>query len=475
MQKYYAGDVMTRKFSMLKIILAAAMIASGTALNAEYAFAALPATEEMQELYNSVAEKAAKAVVSVQVVREEAQTAIVPDYFFGYAMPQERVYRRQTAGIGSGVFIDPRGYVLTNYHVVEDAVDIKITTQDRHGNEKTYMASPVAADQALDIALLKIKEGGTFPYLELNAEKNLKVGNIVIAIGYPFGFKQTVTSGIISALNAKLPVEGKRYEHLIQTDAAINPGNSGGPLLNINGEIIGINTAIASPSGAFAGMGFAVAVSEIKPVLDDMLAGRKIRRGWLGVSVIGIDRIIAMRLGLDRAAGVIVNQTVEGSPADKAGIRRGDIIIKCDGEELAGSDALVLQTFSRRPGDVISLEIIRNGRTQTVKVALGDRDMAESGTQTAVKADKGNADTFSWEGIELAATKNGAKITGMRRGSKLIGHLQKGDIVNSVNNIAINSNATMKKAFAAANIQEGVLFDITRDGHPTYVSVQIAR
>ncbi|MBO4555132.1 MAG: PDZ domain-containing protein, partial [Elusimicrobiales bacterium] len=189
----------------------------------------------------------------------------------------------------------------------------------------------------------------------------------------------------------------------------------------------------------------------------------------------GIDRIIAMRLGLDRAAGVIVNQTVEGSPADKAGIRRGDIIIKCNGEELAGSDALVLQTFSRRPGDVISLEIIRNGRTQTVKVALGDRDRAESGTQTAVKADKGNAEAFSWEGIELSATRNGAKITAVRRGSKLIGHLQKGDIVNSVNNIAINSNATMKKAFAAADIQEGVLFDITRDGHPTYVSVQIAR
>ncbi|MCR4821205.1 MAG: trypsin-like peptidase domain-containing protein [Elusimicrobiales bacterium] len=430
--------------------------------------------EELQETYNTVAAKASKAVVSVQVVREEAQKVVEPEYFFGYVIPQERIYRHQTAGIGSGVIINSRGYVLTNYHVVEDAVDIKITMKDENGTEKTYMAGSVASDPALDIALLKVKEGGEFPFLELNYSEKLSVGNMVMAVGYPFGFKQTVTSGIISALNAKLPVNGKRYEHLIQTDAAINPGNSGGPLLNLKGEVIGINTAIASPSGAFAGMGFAVPSTEIKPVLDDMLAGRKIRRGWLGVSVLGIDRIIAAQLGMPKATGVIVNQVVYGSPAWKAGIERGDIIIACNDSEINSADSMVLQTFSRRPGEKITLEIIHNGKRKTVKAVLGDREQSENSGEND-SASVSDSKTAVWEGVELEAGPSGAKVMGLRSGSGLKGHLMRGDIISSVNGVKINSSATLKKAFNSASLREGVLFDIVRNGHPSYISVQSAR
>lgn len=445
-----------------------------TALAFPASYAQAGALEELQETYNAVAAKASKAVVSVQVVREEAQKVLEPEYFFGYVIPQERIYRHQTAGIGSGVIINSRGYVLTNYHVVEDAVDIKITMKDENGTEKTYMAGSVASDPALDIALLKVKEGGEFPFLDLNYSEKLKVGNMVMAVGYPFGFKQTVTSGIISALNAKLPVNGKRYEHLIQTDAAINPGNSGGPLLNLKGEVIGINTAIASPSGAFAGMGFAVPASEIKPVLDDMLAGRKIRRGWLGVSVINIDRVIAMRTGMNSTAGVIINEVMSGSPAHKAGLKRGDIILSCNDNEITGADALVLQTFSRRPGETVSLEILTGGKKKTVKVVLGDREKADKETvavETASKPEK----TTIWEGVEMEATPSGALVTGIQNGSSMTGHLLRGDKISSVNGIKISSPETLKKAFRAASISEGVLFDITRDGKPTYVSVQSAR
>jgi len=456
---------MKKSFFILAFLIAAACPA--TAVHAGV-------LEELQETYNTVAAKASKAVVSVQVVREEAQKVVEPEYFFGYVIPQERIYRHQTAGIGSGVIINSRGYVLTNYHVVEDAVDIKITMKDENGTEKTYMAGSVASDPALDIALLKVKEGGEFPFLELNYSEKLSVGNMVMAVGYPFGFKQTVTSGIISALNAKLPVNGKRYEHLIQTDAAINPGNSGGPLLNLKGEVIGINTAIASPSGAFAGMGFAVPSTEIKPVLDDMLAGRKIRRGWLGVSVINIDRVIAMRTGMNSIAGVIVNEVISGSPAHKAGIKRGDIILSCNDSEITGADALVLQTFSRRPGETVTLEIISGGKKKTVKAVLGDREKA--GTETvATGSDMKSEKTTVWEGVEMEATPSGALVTEIRNGSAMTGHLMRGDRISSVNGIRISSLETLKKAFRAANINEGVLFDVTRDGKPTYVSVQSAR
>ncbi|MBI4351603.1 MAG: trypsin-like peptidase domain-containing protein [Elusimicrobia bacterium] len=232
----------------------------------------------LQKAFNDAAAKAGPAVVSVQVIKEETQSVWEPEYFFGYVIPYERLYRYHSAGIGSGVIIDKRGYILTNRHVVEDAVRIKIVTQDADGVEKEWLAYVVASAPGLDLSLLKIKGDGPFTSLDLNGSAALKVGDFVLAVGYPFGFKQSVTSGIISALNASLPVEGMRYESLIQTDAAINHGNSGGPLLNLKGEVIGINTAIASPTGAFSGMGFAVPASEIKKVLDDMLAGREVRK-----------------------------------------------------------------------------------------------------------------------------------------------------------------------------------------------------
>lgn len=424
---------------------------------------------EMQKIFNSVASKASQSVVSVQVVREEAQKVMEPEYFFGYIIPQERVYTHRTAGLGSGVIIDPRGYVLTNLHVVEDAVLIKVTTQDENGVEKTWLANPVASDPALDLALLKIKEQHTFPYLTLNADDKLKVGNIVVAVGYPFGFKQTVTSGIISALNAKLPVEGRYYENLIQTDAAINQGNSGGPLLNMNCEVIGINTAIASPNGAFAGMGFSVPSSSIKPVLEDMLAGRKIKRGWLGVTVLNIDRIMAARLGYMDIEGVIVNQSVKNSPAWKAGIRRGDIILSVGGTKINSDKALLMQTFSRRPGEEIIMEWLQSGKRKVSKIILADRD-----TSLSEYTSKGNIteETILWEKVELVYDDNGARIVSIDMNSKLNGYLLRDDIITAVNGKEINNFNDMKKCFDSAKLYDGVVFDLTRNGEQTYISVQ---
>lgn len=430
------------------------------------------ALAELQQAYNAAAAKAGPAVVSVQVLKEETQTVLEPDYYFGYMMPSERTYRYQSGGLGSGVIIDPRGYVITNRHVVADAVRIKVITQDARGVEKEWMASAVGTDPALDLALLKIRGGGTFPALELAGDAPLKVGDFVMAVGYPFGFKQTVTSGIISALKASLTVEGRKYENLIQTDAAINHGNSGGPLLNLQGGIVGLNTAIASPTGVFAGMGFAVPASEIKKVLPDLMAGREIRRGWLGLSLLHVDPVMAARLGLDLPGGAIVNAAVEDSPAWRAGIRRGDIVLSCDGDPVATNADLFYKTYSKRPGDEVELAYARRGARRTVRIKLGERGAeaaaAKRPPQPAAKA----GPEIGWEGLRLAFADGGARVLSVDAESRLAGYLRPGDTIRAVNGAAFATAAEMEKAFSRASLADGAVFDLLRDGQNTYLSVQ---
>lgn len=426
---------------------------------------------ELQRIFNDVAAKAGPAVVSVQVIKEETQAVVEPDYYFGYMLPSEKLYRYRSAGLGSGVIIDKRGYVLTNKHVVQGALRIKVITQDVRGVEKEWMAAITGVDPALDVALLKITGGGPFPWLELGDGTPLKVGDFVMAVGYPFGFKQTVTSGIISALNSSLPVEDRKYEHLIQTDAAINQGNSGGPLVNLNAQVIGLNTAIASPTGVFAGMGFAVPASEIKKVLGDLMAGREIKRGWLGLSLQHIDPVMAARLGLSSLAGGIVNVSEEGSPAYKAGIRRGDIILSCDGDPVQTNADLLYITYGKRPGDVVELAYLRGGARRTLKVKLGERaakTTAAAGGRPARAALKAG---LQWEGLSLNYD-GGARVLDIGEESRLAGYLREGDVIRALNGTALKSQAAMEEAFARASLAEGVVFDLQRDGEAHYLSVQ---
>ncbi|PIU20760.1 MAG: hypothetical protein COT18_00505 [Elusimicrobia bacterium CG08_land_8_20_14_0_20_59_10] len=450
----------------MKLLLLLALLLSPAAARAQ-------ALAELQRAYNSAAAKAGPAVVSVKVVKEETETVVEPDYYFGYMVPSEKLYRYHSAGLGSGVIVDKRGYVLTNLHVVEDAVKIRLVTQNAKGVEKEWMASAVAADPALDLALLKIDDDGPFPWLDLSAGAGARVGDLVLAVGYPFGFKQTFTSGIISALNASLPVEGRKYEKLIQTDAAINHGNSGGPLLNLKGEIVGINTAIASPTGVFAGMGFAVPASEIKRVLPDLLAGRPIKRGWLGVSLLHLEPYMAARLGLPSTDSAIVNVVAPGSPADRAGIRRGDLLLTCDGDPIETNEDLFLKTFSRRPGDEIELVLRRKAKKMTVRLKLGergvdDRKAASAGPRARAAREQGE---LQWEGVGFVYD-DGALVTGLSQKSRLAGYLRRGDRIRAVNGRAVDSPRDLKKAFAGASLAEGVVFDLLRDGEATYLSVQ---
>jgi len=450
---------------MKKIILIAGLLLAPYPASAQ-----TPAVAELQKTFNTVAANVKKAVVSVQIVGEKTSRVTVPEYFFGYVVPQERIMKRQIAGEGSGVVIDSRGYVLTNLHVVDDAVQIKIVFQDESGKETAYNAQTVGSDPAIDIALLKIDGKGPFPALRLNPDAAGKVGDFVIAVGYPFGFKQTVTSGIISALNVKLPVEGRSYEDLIQTDAAINPGNSGGPLINMDGDIIGINQSIASPTGTFAGLGFAVPAYVIKPVLDDLLAGKPIKHGWLGVGVQNLDKIMLSRYGIGEGS-VIVNDVARNSPAWKAGIRRGDVLVSINGDAVESSEDLVYKIFTRRPADEITVVWLRNGKDRkTAKIIIGERQQAEKENAPAAKAGESGSG-FVWEGIKLSFNR-GAEVISVDAGSKLGGYIMKGDRINAVNGKAINSDKEMRAVFTKASPKDGIVFDLERNGQSMYISIQ---
>ncbi len=433
---------------------------------------------KVQKVFNEVAARAKPAVVSLKVVREESETVIEPEFYFGYVIPRERTYSHNTQGVGSGFLIDPDGHILTNYHVVEGATRIRVSMVDAAGKEKTYMASVAGADPALDLAVLKIKSQDRFPFLELDASDALKVGDFALAVGYPFGFRQTVTSGIISALNAGMKVEGRKYEKLIQTDAAINQGNSGGPLLNLQGKVIGVNTAIFSPNGAFAGVGFAIPAAEARRSLPDLLAGREVQRGWLGVSIVALDPVMAARLGLDAVSGGLVNAVAKGSPAYEAGLLRGDVITECDGEPVETEDDLFYRTYTRRPGDLIELTRISKGAKKKEKIALARRPAQNAAVvYTAGRGKKAAADpgrpAHSWEGLELRFADGGALVEKISPDSKLFGYLRRGDLIKAVNRREVSSAAALKSVFGAASLPEGVLFDLERDGEGRYISVQV--
>lgn len=457
---------------MKRIFLTAlALLLCGTAFAQDEAF-------RVQRAFNEAAAKAKPAVVSLKVVREESETFIEPEFYFGYVIPRERTYSYNIQGVGSGFLIDPEGHILTNYHVVEGAARIRVSMVDAAGKEKTYMASVSGGDPALDLAVLKINSRDRFPCLELQESPAPKVGDFALAVGYPFGFRQTVTSGIISALNAGMKVEGRKYEKLIQTDAAINQGNSGGPLLNLDGKVIGVNTAILSPSGVFAGMGFAIPASEVKRALPDLVAGRKVRRGWLGVSIVALDPVMGARLGLGIASGGLINAVAKGSPAYEAGLARGDVITECDGEPVEAEDDLFYRTYTKRPGDTIELAFISKGAKRKERITLAERP-AESATvvYTAGRGKRTEAAAgrpgYVWEGLELRFADGGALIEKIGENSKLLGYLRRGDLIKALNRKEISSAGDLKAVFGAASLAEGVLFDIERDGEGRYISVQV--
>lgn len=271
-------------------------------------------------------------------------------------------------GSGTGFIIDKEGLILTNNHVVDNADIIKITLD----NEKQYEAELIGSDSKTDIALLKIirKPGDIdlFPYLELGDSEKLEVGEWVVAIGNPFGLDHTVTTGVVSAKARN--IGAGPYDEFIQTDASINPGNSGGPLLNMDGEVVGINTAIYSRTGGNVGIGFTIPINMARDILDELKRDGKVTRGWLGVMIQKITPELAESFKLSNSHGALVNDVVPNGPAAQGGLKRGDIIVKFDGQEILSVENLPKQVAAAEPGKSVKVEVVRDGGKKTLDITL---------------------------------------------------------------------------------------------------------
>lgn len=373
----------------------------------------------LQKAFVNVSKEVGPSVVSISTERtEHYQTRYYPfpgfedkffDEFFSdffVAGPDKEVKR---VGLGSGVIIDKEGYILTNEHVVQGAEKITVTLPD--GRE--FEARLTGSDVYSDLAVIKIEPKGDLPYARLGNSDDVQIGNWAIAIGNPFAFavknpEPTVTVGVISALHRSLPRTDKRtreYSDLIQTDAAINPGNSGGPLVNIYGEIIGINVAIFTLSGGSEGIGFAVPINTAKKIMPDLMQGKRVLYGWLGVIIQDVDADLARYFGLKEKQGVLISRILESSPAEKAGLKPGDIIISLDTENIRNTQELIRMILRKNIGDKVGLGIVRASRPYTISVEIGERPEDRT-TVSQRKIDQPSAGTVmppnSWRGLEVS-------------------------------------------------------------------------
>jgi len=325
---------------------------------------ATPALASAGQLGHAFAEVARRVEPAVVNINTEQLVRVAPDpfgEFFGL-----RPHNQKLSSLGSGFIVDPQGYILTNYHVVKKATRIRVKLND----DRVLDAKVVGADPSTDLAVVSIRASG-LPYLRLADSGKVDVGDWVLAFGSPFGLEKTMTAGIISAKGRVIGTGP--YDDFLQTDAAINPGNSGGPLVDLQGEVVGINTLIASDSGGWQGVGFAIPSTMASGVYHQLTSAGKVSRGWLGVGLEEITRQQARSLGLDEPKGALVTEVKGGSPAERAGLRPGDVILGFNGHELRSPRDLSLAIADAQPGTPFQLTASRNGRKFSVDVRLGER------------------------------------------------------------------------------------------------------
>lgn len=433
-------------------------------------WAMLPALDSQGKALPSLApmiKEVGPAVVNISTytTRQIRQNPLLNDPFFRrfFNVPpshQQMPQTRRTQSAGSGVIIDAaKGTVVTNHHVVNGADEIHVGLQDG----RSYKATLIGSDPEVDIAVLKLDEFEDLTEIKVADSDSLEVGDFVVAIGNPFGLGQTVTSGVVSALGRTgLGIEG--YEDFIQTDASINPGNSGGALVNLNGELVGINTAIIAPSGGNVGIGFAIPANMSQSSIGQILEHGEVRRGQLGVIIQDLTRDLAEAFDIEaQQRGVVVAEVQPGSAADKAGLKAGDIVISVDGKAIESSAQLRNEIGRRRIGEAIKLTILRDGRTKVVKAKVG-----EAVGQLASSA---SIHPFL-EGASLHEAKGvGIEVTGIEPGTPAAGSgLRVGDVILSANRRAIDSIDELKKA--AGQSSKALVLRVKRGNAALYLVLQ---
>ena len=410
-----------------------------------------------------VAKSANPSVVSIISEIEVTQQQFNPffnDPFFQDLFPD---FKRKGQTLGSGVIISAEGYIITNNHVIDDADKIKVIMYDK----TEFEAKIIGVDPLSDLAVIKIESEIVLPEIKMGDSDVLSVGEWIVAIGSPFGLhlNHTVTAGIVSAVGRSNVISKLTYEDFIQHDAAINPGNSGGALLNLDGELIGINTAIATDgySKSNAGVGFAIPINQARRVIEDLLNDGSVSRGWLGVQIQNIDQAIADALNLENKNGALIISIIPDSPAGNSGLQEDDIIIKVDNKEIDNDRELMKAISSKHPGDFTNFTIIRGDEKIRVSVTLGRRPDQE----TALKEENIKTEEYDLLGLKISESNDdGVKVIDLKEGSSSHKNgIKKGDIIKKINRKRINSVSDYNAQIIKFNAGDVIMLRIERNGN----------
>ncbi|PCI69133.1 MAG: serine peptidase [Piscirickettsiaceae bacterium] len=393
-------------------------------------------------------------------------------HFFG--APGQRRPQRESHSLGSGFIISEDGYLLTNHHVVRDADEIIVRFQDR----RELKATLIGSDERTDVALLKVEAKG-LPVVKFGSSKQLKVGEWVFAIGSPFGFDSTVTAGIVSAKGRSLPQEN--YVPFIQTDVAINPGNSGGPLFNMDGEVVGINSQIYSRSGGFMGLSFAIPIDVALNVSNQLKKSGHVIRGWLGVRIQDVTRELAESFDMDKPHGALVSQVITDSPAEKAGLQIGDVIIEFNGDKVNRSSSLPPLVGSASISDKARVKIIRNKKIKVINVTLENlpEDEQAKAIQTGKLKDKPN-NMLGMAVINLTAEmrkkmdikKFGVLVKLVEKGSASKAGIRAGDVIMQFDGVDVKGVKHLVKLASKIKKSKFVSVLISRQGNPIFLALK---
>ncbi len=453
--------------------IAMAGLLIGASLLAPMAGAAIPETDSQGAAVPTLApmlERITPAVVNISTkgsVRVQENPLMQDPFFRRFFDIPDQPQRRETQSLGSGVLVDAQqGYIVTNNHVIEHADEISVTLRDG----RTLTAKLVGTDPEADVAVIKVN-AERLTAVPLADSDRLRVGDFVVAIGNPFGLGQTVTSGIVSALGRTgLGIEG--YEDFIQTDASINPGNSGGALVNLRGELVGMNTAIIAPGGGNIGIGFAIPINMVRDIMDQLVKFGEVRRGRLGISIQDLTPELSSAFGIEDRAGAVIAQVVPGSPADKSGIKVGDVVLAVNGRGIRNSGELRNRIGMLRIGEKVSMKVLRDGKAKEIVATVAEAPQQKlPGKQLFAKLDGavfGNIDELP---SNTSGRGNGVIVLEVNRGSPAArAGLRKDDIIYSANRVAIENLEDLKRA--AKRSDEGILLNIQRGDNALFLLVR---
>jgi serine protease Do len=447
----------------------------------------------LSDAFIAVAAHVRPAVVSVYSEKMVSRQAM-PDFgfpfgdeffqqFFGGPQRRQqgpREYKVPQRGMGSGMILDKEGRILTNNHVVKDVDEIKVRLADK----REFKAEIVSADAKTDVAVIRIKGKvpADLPTVTLGDSDKLRQGELVMAIGAPFGLTQTVTTGIISAIG-RSDVGVADYEDFLQTDAPINPGNSGGPLVNMDGQVIGMNSAIATAGGGSAGVGFAIPSNMINAMLPTLSKGGKITRGLLGVGIQDLDKDLARQFSLESENGALVNSIVPDSSADKAGIKVGDVIVRYNGKDIEGSRDLRNRVGATAPGSKVKLDLMRGGKELSVTATIGEQapEAAAAGEESGEAPPQVAKLGLSLQSLtpDLAehyglGEKSGLVVAGVEPGSPAArAGLQEGDLILEVNHRKVSKVGDVQSALDQSKNEGSVLFLVKRKKASLFVPLPL--